>query len=433
MSSDLRTFAVAPSKSCRGGDASNQAVVSQHATRPTRIIAARRAPRGVLLRRAHVALMLAGLWAAPVLLRATEPERAAPSPAELALLESAFQSVIKRVAPSVVSIRVQRTLHEAPSGVNDTTAAAPAQPPRPNPPIELAVNGAGFVFAANGKIVTNEHVIQGADRITVCFSDGRCEPATVHASDARTDLAVLQVARTGLTPVAIADWRNVQRGQWSLALGNPYGVAGDGRASVSVGVVSNTNRQLPGLGEDEDRLYSDMIQTTTPIHPGNSGGPLFNLRGELIGVITAMHTRPDGDGMAFALPINPAKRAVLERLLRGERVEHGYLGLTVRVLEPAEEALYGLGPGVGVVVERVDPKGPAAGALQAGDLVLSFNSAPVHSPRQLLSAAGETPIGHAVSLEVRRLARTQQIKLTIAAREPERVAALRQAQDHTGR
>jgi serine protease Do len=345
----------------------------------------------------------------------TPPAAADQPPADeianLAAVERAFQQVAEQVRPSVVGIRTQRR----PGGTGD--ARLLEQP--------VLVNGTGTVVAADGLILTNEHVVQGATSIDVLLHDGRKLPATVFAADARSDLAVLHVARSGLTPVGFADYPGVARGQWCVVIGNPYGLGQDGQLSVSVGIIANLNRQLPGLGEVDDRFYSDMLQITAPISPGNSGGPLFNLRGELLGVVTAMHTRtPTDEGIGFAIPMSPSKRRVIDTLCRGEPVRHGYLGLTVRALLPAERDA--VGAVRGVAVQQVEPGGPAAEAgLAPDDLIVAFEGQAIHGPAHLAELAGQAPIGSRVQLACLRGGAATEALVTIVPRDQSRVAWMR--------
>ncbi|MCA9243855.1 MAG: trypsin-like peptidase domain-containing protein [Phycisphaerales bacterium] len=308
---------------------------------------------------------------------------------DLEALEKAFEKVVDRVSPSVVSLRVQRRY-----GLNTDAGFEQL----------IMVNGSGVVLSADGLILTNEHVIQSATTIDVIFHDGVTRAAELVASDPRADMAVLRVGRGNLQPVHFCEWTAVRRGQWTLALGNPFGLGRDGKVSVSVGVISNLGRRLPGLAEVDDRMYDDMIQTTAAINPGNSGGPLFNVRGELIGLVTAMHTRAAADeGAGFAIPLTPERRAVVERLRRGERPNYGYLGVIVREPDEAERLLNRAPAGEGVVIERIADDGPAKAAdLRAGDVIIRLNDTIVRSPGQfsgLLSGVGE---GRMVSVKLLR-------------------------------
>lgn len=339
--------------------------------------------------------------------------------ADLAALERAFRCVVDAVTPSVVSIRAlrQNAVLRAQGGAADAGEAHAF----------VLVNGSGTIIREDGLVLTNEHVVQLASAIDVVLHDGRVLPATVVGADPRSDLAVLRVPRRGLSAARLGDARTLERGQWSVAVGNPYGLGADGAASVSVGVISNLGRRLPGLGEEDDRLYADMIQTTASINPGNSGGPLFNLRGDLIGVVTAVHARTAGDeGAGFAIPITPLRSRIISRLSAGEKIEYGSIGLTVRRLDPAEREAVGLMDGPGVAVERLEPAGPAASAgVRADDVLLRVDGHALRKPVDLVERVGQTPLGERVPLELLRDGRTLTLEVEVARRDLGRVGRIR--------
>lgn len=382
---------------------------------PARLAAMWRARQGG----ARVVRALALLAVLSVAAQAEEPARpVAYTVPDLEAMERAFQSVIDEVAPSVVGLRARRP-RALPAGfiVPESDAAAYEF---------VTVNGSGSIINSAGLILTNEHVVGGATEIDVMFHDGRRQAGTVVAADARSDLAIVQVARTGLRTVRWGDYSRVARGQWTLVVGNPFGLGQDGQLSVSVGVVANLGRQLPGLGEADDRFYYDMIQTTAPINPGDSGGPLFNVHGELIGIVTAMHTRaPADEGIGFAIPASAAKRRLVDCLSKGGAIEYGYLGLTVRLPEPEERDRLGLTAG-GILVQQVEPDGPAAAAgLKIGDVIRRFEDHTVTRPAQLAELVGQTPVGTKVRLELLRGGRPQPTDVTVSRRELSRVNGLR--------
>jgi len=361
--------------------------------------------------------------ACPQWLRAAD-DGGAPLPdatAELQQIEDGFRQVIAAVAPSVVGLRVQRRyLASLPPGSPGDGGATVEQ--------LVAVNGSGAVIDSAGLILTNEHVVQAAHSIEVLFHDGQKLSGTVVAADPRGDLAVLKVERGGLTPVRFADWSQVARGQWALALGNPYGLgSSDGNLSVSIGVIANLNRRLPGLGEVDDRFYGDMIQTTAAIHPGCSGGPLFNVRGEMVGLVTAMHTRaPADEGVGFAIPMTPARRRMIDQLKSGKPLDYGYLGLTVRSAEPQERQAAGLGPQAGAVVQEVDPRGPAAQAgVREGDLIVRVGDQIVEGPASLAEVVGLTAPGTQLPVEICRGSQRLTVRATVQRREVSRVSWMR--------
>lgn len=363
----------------------------------------------------HVLAAIALAFAASA--QSTQTQDAVP---DLERIQKAFVETVERVSPSVVGIRSHRRLF--------------ADAPRPDGPAStaaieqiVAVNGSGTIIRADGQILTNEHVVQSAEEIEVIFHDGKSTLAVVLAADPRSDLAILKVDRTGLTPARFCDWSSVTRGQWSVAVGNPFGLGADGKACVSTGIVSNLGRRLPGLGDVDDRLYNDMLQTTAVINPGNSGGPLFNIQGELIGVVTAMHTRAAADdGVGFAIPMTPAKRRLIERLQAGKPIEYGYLGLTARTPEALERRLAGLTDPIGAVVQDVEIDGPAHRAgIHSGDVVIAFDGRVVRDPGEFVEFVGETAIGTNAKLELLRGRDRKTVEIPVEQRQVSRVAWMR--------
>ncbi|HUU98191.1 MAG TPA: PDZ domain-containing protein, partial [Phycisphaerae bacterium] len=206
-----------------------------------------------------------------------------------------------------------------------------------------------------------------------------------------------------------------------------FGLGGDGQLSASVGVISNLSRRLPGLGEVDDRLYHDMIQTTAAINPGNSGGPLFNIHGELVGIVTAMHTRSAvDDGIGFAIPLTPARRRVIEQLVEGRPIEYGYLGVTVRSPEQVERATAGIGQDFGVVVVEVESGGPAAKRdVHQGDLILRFNRQQVRGPADLAEQVAAALVGQRVPIDLYRGPKRLTVSVIIDRRQVSRISWMR--------
>lgn len=366
-------------------------------------------------------LFVLSILVAPRTSAAGGPSQVAGSEAaDLEAIQQAFQKVVEQVGPSVVGIRAQRChLTKLPGADPEDTAGTLEQ--------RVVINGSGTVITAEGLILTNEHVVRDSRDIAVLLHDGRQFTATVVGADPRSDLAILRAPCPDLAPVPMCDWHSVARGQWSIVLGNPFGLGNDGRLSVAIGVVSNLGRQLPGLGEVDDRFYNDMIQTTAPINPGHSGGPMFNVQGELIGIVTAMHTRAPADqGTGFAIPMTPAKRRLIATLCQGRSIEYGYLGLTARLPETEERDALGLAVGRGTVVQQVEPNGPAAKAkIRVGDLILRYQRQPVTGPAHLAELVGQTPVGARVRLELLRDGRPLTAQATVALRDVSRVNWMR--------
>ena len=341
---------------------------------------------------------------------------------DLNALEQAFQQVVDHVSPSVVGIRSRRR-HLSPLPTSDSTVDTGMYEQ------QVVINGSGTIIREDGLILTNEHVVRGAWEVEVVLHDGRVCWAQIVASDTRSDLAILRIDAEGLQPAKICDWNTVSRGQWSIAIGNPFGLGADGQSCISVGVIANLGRRLPGLGEVDDRLYADMIQTTAVIHPGNSGGPLFNIREELIGVVTAVHARgADDEGIGFAIPMTPARWRIIEQLLEGQPISYGYLGVTVRSLEFSVSGTDDSESSLGVLLEKIEPAGPAAKAgLQVGDVIVSYEGHVIDAPIQLAELVGLTPVGKTAILKVYRGKKSFFIHIVVDQRQINRVNWMRGA------
>lgn len=288
-----------------------------------------------------------------------------------------FGDVAARLEPAVVAISAKTTARGAPRNRAHQGSGGSA-------------SGSGFVVDGSGVIVTNNHVIEGADSFEVIFADGRILAASLVGRDAETDLAVLKIS--GAPRLASVAWGNsdaARIGDWAIAIGSPFGLGN----SLSVGVISGRNRDL------QAGRYDDFLQTDAAINRGNSGGPLFNARGEVIGVNTAI-VSPGGAqggsvGVGFAIPSNQARKIVSD-ILRTGRVQRGYIGLRARFLM-VEEGGNGQN---GVVVTDVAPRSPAAIAgLRSGDRITSWGGQAVPDPRALARFAAAATAGTRVRVE----------------------------------
>jgi serine protease Do len=322
------------------------------------------------------------------------------APADLAAAESlsrAFAAVSERIAPAVVSIEATQTVRARPRP--NPFGGAPGQPRE----FQRGGEGSGFVVRADGYIVTNNHVVENADRVRVRFNDGRTLAAEIVGTDAPSDLAVLRVEATDLTAVPFGDAEALRVGQWVVAAGNPFGLG----ASITAGIVSATGR---GIGINR---YENYIQTDAAINPGNSGGPLLNLRGQVIGVNTAILSRTGGNvGIGFAIP-SDLVTSVVEQLISGGAVRRGYLGVLMADLN--DRMARGLGyDGAGVVVREVTSNGPAeAAGLAERDIITSVDGEAVGSPAELgLLIASRRP-GDKIILEVVRERQPRKIVVTL--------------------
>ncbi|MFH1245641.1 MAG: trypsin-like peptidase domain-containing protein, partial [Candidatus Omnitrophota bacterium] len=232
--------------------------------------------------------------------------------------------------------------------------------------------GSGFIIDAEGYILTNQHVVQDADKITVTLPDGRNCAAELKGSDMRSDLAVIKIEAQNLPVLKLGDSDGVRIGQWAIALGNPYGFAvGSAEPTVTVGIISALNRSLPQMYQS--RNYTDLIQTDAAINPGNSGGPLVNIKGEAIGINVAIFTTSGGNvGIGFAIPINDAKQ-ILTRLISGEKVLYGWVGLSVQDMDEQLAEYFGISDRQGALVMKVLEGSPAQKAgFKEGDVIKKF-------------------------------------------------------------
>jgi serine protease Do len=275
--------------------------------------------------------------------------------------------------------------------------------------------GSGFIISADGVIVTNNHVIESADTIEVILQSGAQLDATVVGRDPATDIAVLRVHARGPLPyVNFGDSDGARVGELVLAIGNPFGFGG----SVSAGIVSARNRNI------EAGRYDDFIQTDAAINRGNSGGPLFDLDGDVIGVNTAI-VSPTGAsvGVGFATP-SAIVRPVVAQLLRYGETRRGYLGVRLSNLSDDEARRAGVADGRGAVITRVTPGGPAAIAgLRQGDVIVAFGGRAANDSRALTRMVGEAQIGASVPVDIMRDGRRQRITVSIARLEESGVAA----------
>jgi len=305
-------------------------------------------------------------------------------------------AVADEVSPSVVRIDVEGPVN--PQGA------------RPGRPDQATGSGSGFVFTPDGYVLTNSHVVSGARRITVTMLDGRKLPGHLVGDDPDTDLAVLRVHATDLTPLAFADSSAVRVGQIAVAVGNPFGFD----CTVTAGVVSALGRSLR---TKNGRLIDDVIQTDAALNPGNSGGPLVDSRARVIGVNTAMIL--PAQGICFAIAINTAS-FVVARLIRDGRIRRAYLGVAgqnvplhrrvVRYHELARENA--------VFVVGVEPDGPAARAgLRDGDLIVAFDDKAIAGMDDLHKLLTEERAGHEVPVVVLRGSERQTLPVTPVLRQ----------------
>ena len=310
---------------------------------------------------------------------------AAPAGADDELLDAYSRAVtraVERVAPAVVNIDAQY-----PAGGNGRGAG----------PRESHGSGSGFVFTPDGFILTNSHVVHGASRLDVALADGRRVQADLVGDDPETDLAVVRITAPGLTAATLGDSGTIRPGQLVVAIGNPYGF----QATVTAGVVSALGRSLRARS---GRLLDDIIQTDAALNPGNSGGPLVNSRGEVIGVNTAMIAA--AQGIAFAIAINTAQ-FVASRLIRDGKIRRSVIGVAGQnvALPRRITRYYGLPAESGILVVSIEPHSAAQQAgLREGDVIVEFDGQPVAAIDDLHRLLTEARVGAHLPLTVLRRA-----------------------------
>lgn len=313
--------------------------------------------------------------------------------------------VVTDVGPAVVRIDASRTVSQrVPDVFNDPAFRQFFGNRMPQGGQERTERGlgSGFIVSDDGRIITNAHVVEGADTVTVTLKDGRILDGQVMGSDPVTDIAVIKVDERNLPTVALGDSDRLQPGEWSIAIGNPLGLDN----TVTVGIVSAVGRSSNQVGVPDKRV--DFIQTDTAINPGNSGGPLLNQKGEVIGVNTAIINR--AQGLGFAIPINTVERIATELVENGE-VEHPFVGIQMVTLSPdVKEEINGdpnsnlsVEADSGVLIARVLPDSPAArSGLRAGDVIVSLGGTEVTESAEVQRIVSEGEVGRELDLEIRR-------------------------------
>jgi len=340
--------------------------------------------------------------------------------AKAADLSQAFQYVAKAMRPSVVSIssirRVRPNMQQIPRmpegfspffGDDSFERFFEFRVPQGN--FEQRGLGTGVIVSSDGYVLTNNHVVEGADEVNVNLSDDRSFRAEVVGMDDKSDIAVLKIDAGNLVPANLGDSDAMQVGEWVLAVGSPFGLA----QTVTAGIVSAKGRADMGITD-----YEDFIQTDAAINPGNSGGPLVNLRGEVVGINTAIASRTGGYmGVGFAIPSNMA-RNVMDSIIENGAVERGFLGAGIQDLNEDLAASFGYDKTEGVLIGDIVPDGPAAKAgLQPGDIVVEFNHKATHKAHQLRNAVAETSPGTRTPLTVIRNGKSMRIDVEVGRLE----------------
>lgn len=314
-------------------------------------------------------------------------------------------AVVEKVGPAVVRIDSARTVtRQTPENFRDRFFRDffGSQGSRRSPEQNRRGTGSGFIVSTDGRILTNAHVVDGADTVSVTLKDGRKYEGKVLGKDTLTDVAVVKIAANSLPTVALGNSEQLKPGEWAIAIGNPLGLDN----TVTTGIISATGRSSSAVGVPDKRV--SFIQTDAAINPGNSGGPLLNARGQVIGMNTAIIG--GAQGLGFAIPINTADRISQQLIATGE-VEHPYLGIQMAQLTPQLKQDINSDPNSGltvaedsgVLVVNVMPNSPAARAgLRAGDVIHQINGETVNSAEQVQQAVENSSVGGSLQLGVHR-------------------------------
>jgi serine protease Do len=315
---------------------------------------------------------------------------------------SFIADVVEKVGPAVVSIDATRIATGKRSRLNRMLGRSPERQERGS--------GSGFILSPDGQILTNAHVVSGADQVSVQLKDGRRFQGKVMGVDPVTDIAVVKIAATGLPTVKLGNSRSLVTGQWAIAIGNPLGLSN----TVTAGIVSATGRSSSQVGAEDKRV--SFIQTDAAINPGNSGGPLLNQQGEVIGVNTAIIQ--GAQGLGFAIPIATADR-IAKQLISTGQAQHLYLGIRMADLTAeVRDQLNNQGTGLnvqqdkGVIILGVLPGSPAERAgLKLADWIAKINDQDVPTAQQIQEQVEATPPGKSLQLEVKRQGQSVQVQV----------------------
>jgi serine protease Do len=286
------------------------------------------------------------------------------------------------------------------------------QIPQPNIPRQGV--GSGFIVESNGTILTNAHVVEGADEVRVRLADRREFKGKVLGADKPSDIAVVKIEAKGLPAVRLGNPSKVRVGEWVLAIGSPFGFEN----TVTAGIVSATSRSLP------EGTYVPFIQTDAAVNPGNSGGPIFNLKGEVIGIASQIYSRTGGyQGLAFAIPIDVAAN-VKEQLVRHGRVERGRIGVAIQEVSHSLAQSFGLERPRGALVASVEKGSPAEkGGIKPGDVLLGVNGKPIERSAELPPLVAAVKPGTKATFELWRDGKKRTVEVTVGQLKPEQVAA----------
>lgn len=356
---------------------------------------------------------------------------AAPAPAPVAQSTNVaalpdFSAIAERYGPAVVNISVTAKARPAAMTPFDDEDLGPFAPffrrfavPRQAVPVRGL--GSGFIVDPEGVILTNAHVVDGASEVTVKLTDRREYKAKVLGTDKLTDIAVIKIDAHNLPVVRLGSPDSVKVGEWVVAIGSPYGFEN----SVTAGIVSAKSRSLP------DDTYVPFIQTDVAVNPGNSGGPLFNLRGEVVGINSQIYSQTGGfQGLSFAIPIDVAQK-VKDQLQKTGKVTRGRLGVAIQEVNQQLARSFGLERPMGALVSSVEPDSPAAKAgLKSGDIILKFNGKDINRSADLPALVADVKPGTRSTMQVWRERGAKELSVTVGEMKPDRTLAHNDGADH---
>ena len=370
------------------------------------------------------------------------PVQTAPATGNAQAVLPDFSTMVQRYGPAVVNIQVVEKVpasyngddsddndDDNGQGSQNPWANTPFAPffrnfPQQKPQVPVRGEGSGFIVSADGLILTNAHVVNGAKEVTVRLTDRREYQAKVVGVDTNSDIAVIRINAKDLPTVKVGDSRNIRVGEWVLAIGAPFGFAN----SATAGIVSALGRTLPDSG------YVPFIQTDVPINPGNSGGPLFNMRGEVVGINSQIYSRSGGyQGVSFSIPIDVALK-VSHQLETTGHVSRGKLGVVIQPVNQALADSFGLPRPEGALVSSVEKGGPADRAgIQTGDVILKLNNTPVNTSDELPADIAEMAPGSNANLQIWRKGGTQNIEVKLGSMQEKRTAFNSQSSHNGGK
>ena len=319
--------------------------------------------------------------------------------------------VVNNVGSAVVRINASRTVAlSRPRAFDPSRRYFGSHPNLPDTQVQQGT-GSGFIVSSDGLILTNSHVLDGADKVTVTLKDGRTVEGEVMGQDNLTDLAVVKIEEENLPTVVFGDSEALQIGEWAIAIGNPLGLDN----TVTTGIISATGRNSMQIGVGDKRI--DFIQTDAAINPGNSGGPLLNAKGEVIGINTAIIK--NAQGLGFAIPINSAKD-IAEQLIANGKVDHPFLGIRMSSITPelkqqlTSQYNFEIGVDEGVLIVEVLPNSPAASAgLKQGDIITAIEGEDVILPNEVQKIVARSSAGDTLNLQLIRRNQTTDLPIQV--------------------